>query len=246
MVGTILNVVTVLVGTALGVMLGNRLPARMRETVLTGLGLSTIGYAVLNSVDAMANQQNVPFKFIVILLSILLGGVVGELLDLDGALHRFGAALERRFARSDDAERTARFIRGYVAASLVFCVGPMTILGSIQDGLKGDYSLLAIKSTLDGFAALAFAASLGIGVGFSVITIVVVQGSIALLAGQLQSWFTPPMLAVLSATGALLIIGIGLTLLDLKKIRLANYLPALVIGPAIVAVLGALGLPGFV
>ncbi|MFC1465480.1 MAG: DUF554 domain-containing protein [Candidatus Brachytrichaceae bacterium NZ_4S206] len=246
MVGTILNVVTVLVGTALGVMLGNRLPARMRETVLTGLGLSTIGYAVLNVVDAMADQQNVPFKFIVILLSILLGGVVGELLDLDGALHRFGAALERRFARSDDAERTARFIRGYVAASLVFCVGPMTILGSIQDGLKGDYSLLAIKSTLDGFAALAFAASLGIGVGFSIITIIVVQGGIALLAGQLQSWFTSPMLAVLSATGALLIIGIGLTLLDLKQIRLANYLPALVIGPTIVAVLGALGLPGFV
>ncbi|MCS6846623.1 MAG: DUF554 domain-containing protein [Anaerolineae bacterium] len=245
MVGTILNVITVLIGTALGVMLGNRLPERMRETVLTGLGLSTIGYAVLNVVDAMADQQNVPFKFIVILLSILFGGIVGELLDIDGALHRFGAALERRFAKSDDAESTARFIRGYVAASLVFCVGPMTILGSIQDGLKGDYSLLAIKSTLDGFAALAFAASLGVGVGFSIITIVVVQGGIALLAGQLQGWFTSPMLAVLSATGALLIIGIGLTLLDLKKIRLANYLPALAIGPAIVAVLGALGLPGF-
>ncbi len=245
MVGTILNVVTVLIGTALGVALGNRLSARMRETVLTGLGLSTVGYAVLNIVDAMAGQQNAPFKFIVILLSILIGGVVGEWMDIDGALHRFGAALERRFAKSDDAERTARFIRGYVAASLVFCVGPMTILGSIQDGLRGDYSLLTIKSTLDGFAALAFAASLGIGVGFSVITIVVVQGGIALLAGQLQGWLTAPMLAVLSATGALLIIGIGLTLLDLKKIRLANYLPALVIGPAIVAALGAFGLPGF-
>ncbi|MFN4293074.1 MAG: DUF554 domain-containing protein [Thermoflexales bacterium] len=245
MVGTFLNVVTVLIGAALGVALGNRLPARMRETVLTGLGLSTVGYAILNIVDAMAGQQNAPFKFIVILLSILIGGVVGEWMDIDGALHRFGAALERRFAKSEDAERTARFIRGYVAASLVFCVGPMTILGSIQDGLRGDYSLLAIKSTLDGFAALAFAASLGVGVGFSVITIVVVQGGIALLAGQLQGWLTAPMLAVLSATGALLIIGIGLTLLDLKQIRLANYLPALAIGPAIVAALGAFGLPGF-
>lgn len=245
MVGTFLNVVTVLIGAALGVALGNRLPARMRETVLTGLGLSTVGYAVLNIVDAMADQQNAPFKFIVILLSILIGSVVGEWMDIDGALHRFGAALERRFAKSEDAERTARFIRGYVAASLVFCVGPMTILGSIQDGLRGDYSLLAIKSTLDGFAALAFAASLGVGVGFSVITIIVVQGGIALLAGQLQGWLTAPMLAVLSATGALLIIGIGLTLLDLKRIRLANYLPALAIGPAIVAALGALGLPGF-
>jgi len=245
MTGTLLNAFTVLIGTTLGVALGHRLPERMRETVLTGLGLSTIGYAVLNIVDAMSNQENVPFKFIVILLSILFGGILGELLDVDGALHRFGAALERCFAKSDNQGSAARFIRGYIAASLVFCVGPMTILGSIQDGLKGDYSLLAIKSTLDGFAALAFAASLGIGVGFSIITILVFQGGIALLAGQIQGVFTPPMLAVLSAIGAVLIFGIGLTLLDLKKIRLANYLPALVVGPAIVAALGALGLPGF-
>jgi len=245
MTGTLLNAFTVLIGTALGVVLGHRLPQRMRETVLTGLGLSTIGYAVLNIVDAMSNQENVPFKFIVVLLGILFGGIVGELLDVDSALHRLGAALERRFAKSDNQESTARFIRGYIVASLVFCVGPMTILGSIQDGLRGDYSLLAIKSTLDGFAALAFAASLGIGVGFSIITILVFQGGIALLAGQIQGVFTAPMLAVLSAIGAVLIFGIGLTLLDLKKIRLANYLPALVVGPAIVAVLGALGLPGF-
>jgi uncharacterized membrane protein YqgA involved in biofilm formation len=245
MTGTLLNAFTVLIGTALGVVLGHRLPERMRETVLTGLGLSTIGYAVLNIVDAMSNQENVPFKFIVVLLGILFGGIVGELLDVDSALHRLGAALERRFAKSDNQESTARFIRGYIVASLVFCVGPMTILGSIQDGLRGDYSLLAIKSTLDGFAALAFAASLGIGVGFSIITILVFQGGIALLAGQIQGVFTAPMLAVLSAIGAVLIFGIGLTLLDLKKIRLANYLPALVVGPAIVAVLGALGLPGF-
>jgi hypothetical protein len=111
--------------------------------------------------------------------------------------------------------------------------------------LRGDYGLLAIKSTLDGFAALAFAASLGIGVGFSVITIIVIQGGISLLAGLLQGVFTPPMLAVLSATGALLIIGIGLTLLDLKKIRLASFLPALVIGPVIVALLAALNVNGF-
>jgi uncharacterized membrane protein YqgA involved in biofilm formation len=104
---------------------------------------------------------------------------------------------------------------------------------------------LAIKSTLDGFAALAFAASLGIGVGFSIITIIVIQGGIALLAGMMQGVFTSPMLAVLSATGALLIIGIGLTLLDLKKIRLANFLPALVVGPMFVVILGALGVAGF-
>lgn len=245
MTGTLLNVITVLIGTALGAALGNRLPEKMRETVLAGLGLTTIGYAILNIVDAMSNQQNVPLKFIVVMLALLFGGIAGELLDLDGALHRFGAMLERRFNRSADSESTARFIRGFITASLVFCVGPMTILGSIQDGLKGDYGLLAIKSTLDGFASLAFAASLGIGVGFSVITIIVMQGGIALLAGMLQGVFTPPMLAVLSATGALLIIGIGLTLLDLKKIRLANFLPALLLGPLFVAVLAALNVSGF-
>ena len=245
MTGTILNAFTVLIGTTLGVLLGNRLPERMRETVLAGLGLTTIGYAILSIVDAMSNQQNVPLKFIVVMLSVLFGGILGELLDLDGLLARFGATLERRFNRSADSESTARFIRGFIAASLVFCVGPMTILGSIQDGLTGDYGLLAIKSTLDGFAALAFAASLGIGVGFSIITIIVIQGGISLLAGLLQGMFTPPMLAVLSATGALLIIGIGLTLLDLKKIRLANFLPALIIGPVFVAILAALNVNGF-
>jgi uncharacterized membrane protein YqgA involved in biofilm formation len=245
MLGTVLNVVTVLIGTALGVLLGNRLPEKMRESVLVGLGLSTIGFAILNIVDAMSNQQNVPLKFIVVMLSLLIGSIAGESLDLDGKLMRFGTFLERKFARSADAESTARFVRGFVAASLVFCVGPMTILGSINDGLRGDPSLLAIKSTLDGFAALAFAASLGVGVGFSIITIVVVQGGISLLAGLAQGVFTSPMLAVLSATGALLIIGIGLTLLDLKKIRLANFLPALIVGPMVVAILGAFGVPGF-
>jgi uncharacterized membrane protein YqgA involved in biofilm formation len=246
MTGTILNVITVLLGTALGVLLGNRLPERVRETVLAGLGLTTIGYAILNIVDAMSNQQNVPLKFIVVMLALLFGGIAGELINIDGALHRFGALLERRFNRgAGDSESTARFIRGFITASLVFCVGPMTILGSIQDGLTGNYGLLGIKSTLDGFASLAFAASLGIGVGFSVITIVVMQGGIALLAGQLQGVFTPAMLAVLSATGALLIIGIGLTLLDLKKIRLANFLPALILGPIFVAILAALNVSGF-
>lgn len=245
MIGTLLNVLTVAVGTTLGVMLGNRLPERMRETMLIGLGLSTLGYAILHVVDAMSNQQNAPLKFIVVMLSVLIGGVVGEWLDLDGWLMRLGVWLERAFARDTDATSTARFIRGFIAASLVFCVGPMTILGSMRDGLSGDYSLLAIKSTLDGFASLAFAASLGIGVGFSIVPIVVVQGGISLLAGQLQGVLTPPMMAVLSATGALLIIGIALILLEVKKIRLANYLPALAIGPIIVAILGALGVHGF-
>jgi uncharacterized membrane protein YqgA involved in biofilm formation len=245
MIGTLINVVTVFIGTLVGVLLGDRFPERMRETVLSGLGLSTIGYAILSLTSAMANQENGATKFIVVLLSVLVGSAIGELLGLDSLLSRFGAWLERKFAHSDDAEGTARFVRGYIAASLVFCVGPMTILGSIQDGLTGNFSLLAIKSTLDGFAALAFAASLGVGVGFSIITIIVFQGGLALLAGAAQNVFSTPMLAVLSATGAIMIIGIGITLLDLKKIRLANFLPALLIGPLSVAMLHVFGVTGF-
>ncbi len=245
MTGTLINILTVLTGTTLGVLLGNRLPARTRETVLNGVGLSTLGYAILNIVDAMSGQHNVPLKFIVVLLAMLVGGVIGEWLNLDAALHRFGGWVERRFARQADAERTAQFIRGFVAASLVFCVGPMTIIGSLRDGLSGDYSLLAIKSTLDGFTSLAFAASMGVGVGFSVLTILVVQGCISLLAGALQGAFTPPMLAVLSATGAVLIAGIGLNLLEVKSIRLANFLPALAIGPLTSIILAAAQVEGF-
>ncbi len=245
MTGTLINIVTVLIGTSLGIAVGNRLPERWRQTVLDGLGLATLGYGVLSLVDAMSNQANVPVKFIVVLLSMLFGGIAGEALDLDGALNRTGAWLEARFARSGSAEQTARFVRGFVAASVVFCVGPMTILGSIRDGLTGDYSLLAIKSVLDGFASLAFAASLGIGVGFSVLTILVLQGGLSLMAGVLQSAFTPAMLAVLSATGAVIILGIGFSLLEIKRVRVANFLPALVLALIAAAVLGGAGVSGF-
>lgn len=250
MTGTFLNIAAVLLGTLVGVTLGNRLPERVRESVLNGLGLGTLGYAILNIVDSMSGQENVPVKFIIILMSLVVGAIVGELLNIDSALTRFGQWLERRFNRpaanaAEGEAGAALFIRGYIAATLLFCVGPMTILGSIQDGLTGDYRVIAIKSLLDMFAALAYASSLGIGVGFSVISILVIQGGISLLAAQLQGVFTDPMLAVLSAIGALLIIGISLMLFEIKRIRLANYLPALVIGPLAVAVLHQFGVQGF-
>ncbi|MGH2524812.1 MAG: DUF554 family protein, partial [Anaerolineales bacterium] len=147
---------------------------------------------------------------------------------------------------SADAEGTARFIKGFVSASLIFCVGPMTILGSIQDGLTGNYQLLAIKSVLDGLAALAFSASLGIGVVFSVIVILLYQGGLSLLAAQAQNFLTQPMINEMTAVGGLLIMGIGVgALLELKPIRVANYLPALAIAPAIAALLHGVGVGGF-
>jgi uncharacterized membrane protein YqgA involved in biofilm formation len=252
MVGTFLNVGTVLLGGLLGTRLGARLPERMRETVLHGLGLMTLTIGVHLTLETK--------NILIVMGSVLVGGVLGEWWRLEDRLQGLGAWLQVRVQGSSpavqvardgpgtpaavsgrDSHRAAAFIQGFVTASLVFCVGPMTILGSIQDGVTGDYTLLAIKSVLDGFAALAFASSLGIGVVFSVLTILVYQGALTLLAGQAQLLLTPPMIAEMTATGGVLILGISLLLLELKRIRLASFLPAILVAPAVVAVLQYLG-----
>jgi uncharacterized membrane protein YqgA involved in biofilm formation len=238
MTGTILNVVAVLIGGSLGTIVGGRLPARVQETVIWILGLFVIALGVKLTLQS----QNA----LITLGSALVGGLLGEWWNLDSLLRRLGAWLEARFARSSTNEAAARFIKGFVSASLIFCVGPLTILGSIQDGLTGNYQLLAVKSLLDGFAALAFSASLGVGVLFSTIVILVYQGGLSLLAAQAQSVLTTPMINELTAVGGLLIMAIGFgSLLELRPIRVANYLPALVIAPIIVAVLRAYGVSGF-
>lgn len=237
MTGTILNIITVLAGTALGALLGDRLRAETRETVLRGLGLITLVIGIQMTFET----QNI----LIVLGSVLIGGILGEWWHIEGALHRAGAWLETRFNRAGgNGDGAARFVRGFVTASLLFCVGPMTILGSIQDGLSGDFRLLAIKSMLDGFAALAFASSLGIGVGFSALTILLIQGSISLLAVQAQAVLTGPMIAEMTATGGVLIMGLAFSaLLEIKQIRVGNFLPALLIAPLIVWGLTLLGLP---
>ena len=234
--GTLLNVVTVVVGAGAGVLLGARLPDRVRSTVLDMLGLFTIVLGVTNALDAFGDELASVLgraAVLVIIAALLIGAVAGELFRLEYRLERAGAWLqERAQGAHGDA---ARFIEGFVVASLVFCVGPLTILGSIQDGLTGDYELLAIKSMLDGFAALAFASALGIGVGFSAVTVLIFQGTISLSASAAAGGLTEPMLASVNAIGGLLILGIGLRLLDLRQVRVANALPALVIAPAVVA-----------
>lgn len=238
MLGTLLNILTVIIGGGLGTLLGARLPRRLQETVLWGLGLFTIAIGLQMTFES----QNA----LITLGSLLVGGLLGEWWNIEAALKRLGEWLEARFARSNNADGAARFIKGFVSASLVFCVGPMTILGAIQDGLTGNPQLLAIKSVLDGFAALAFSASLGIGVLFSVVVILVYQGGLTLLAAQAQSLLTTPMINEMTAAGGLLIMGIGVgALLELRPIRVANYLPALFIAPLIVAVLHALGVVGY-
>jgi uncharacterized protein len=234
--GTLINVGTVLAGTVVGTLLGGRLPERVRETVLHALGLVTVLVGVAQGLAAFRPPLTEVTRgaVLVVMASVLVGGVIGELIGIERGLDRLGEALRARFGRGQ-----ARFTEGFVVASLVFCVGPLTILGSIDEGLTGDYQLLAVKAMLDGFGALAFASALGWGVGFSILVILVYQGGLTLAAGAVAGAFSDAMIAAMSATGGVLILGIALRLLDLRKVRVANLLPALVLAPAVVAVLQA-------
>ena len=230
MTGTIINIITVLLGGSLGLLFGNRIPDKTRQTVIAGLGLFTVAFGLMSFTET----QNP----IIVLFSLLIGGILGEWWRIEGRLQDFGGMLQKRFASGESAESSSGFIRGFLTASLVFCVGPMTILGSIQDGLTGDYQLLAIKSVLDGFAAMAFAATLGMGVLFSVIVILVYQGGLSLLASSAQAVITDAMMNEMVAVGGILLIGIAISsLLEIKHIRVGNFLPALLIAPLIVALL---------
>lgn len=258
MFGTLLNVLAILAGTLVGVALGGRLPARVRTTVTDVLGLFVIVLGISGALESFGPDLGAVMgraAVLVVLGSLLLGGVVGELIDLDGALAGAGRWLrDRALGAREPLEPEPsgpdrdvmeephpphdpghRFVEGFVVTSLVVCVGPLAVLGALQDGLTGDYQLLAVKSLLDGFAALAFASALGIGVGFSVLPLFAIQGSISVAAGAVEGLVTDPMLAAITAVGGFLVIGIGLRLLELRPIRVANLLPALVVAPAAVA-----------
>lgn len=232
--GTLVNVVTVIIGASIGTRLGARLPARVRETVMHGLGLFT----AIMGIQLTFESQNL----LVVLGAVLLGGLLGEWWRLDRRLETLGAWLEARFSRGEDVDATTRFIRGFVSASLVFCIGPMTVVGSIQDGLGQGIHLLAVKSILDAFAGMAFASSMGIGVVFAGATVLLYQGALTLLAAQADAFLTTAMIGEMTAAGGVLILGISFLLLELKEIRLANFLPALAIAPLLVAGLDALGI----
>lgn len=234
MTGTFINVVAILFGGVLGLILGSRLPERIRQTVVAGLGLFTLAYGIKLFMDTN--------NALAVLGSLLFGVLIGEVLQIDGALNRLGIWLEERFVRVNGGAQDNRFVRGFVTASLVFCVGPMAILGSIQDGLTGDYQTLAVKSILDGFAALAFASSLGVGVLFSAAVVLLYQGGISLLAFQAQNVISDAMMLEMSATGGVLLLAIALSsLLEIKHLRTGNFLPALILAPLVVLLMQFLG-----
>jgi uncharacterized membrane protein YqgA involved in biofilm formation len=242
--GTLINVGTVLAGTVVGALLGGRLPGRLRETVMDGLGLVVLVVGMDGALAATRPPLTTVVHgaaaggaaVLVVLGSVLVGGILGELARIEDGVAAFGRVLKSRFGRGQ-----RRFTEGFVVASLVFCVGPLTVLGSIRDGLSGDYSLLAIKAMLDGFAALAFASTLGWGVGFSVITILIYQGGLSIaassVAGAVGDPAASPAIAAVTATGGVLILAIGLRLLRIREVRVANLLPALLLAPlAVVAI----------
>jgi len=229
MTGTFLNIATVLIGGALGLIFGARIPEQLKATVISGMGL----FVMAMGLQMFLKTENP----LIVLGSLLIGTLLGEWWKIEEGLQNLGKFLEQRFSReSEDGSNT--FVRGFLTASLLFCVGPLTILGSIQDGLTGDYNLLAVKSVLDGFASLAFASTLGMGVMFSTIVILVYQGGISLLAAQLNSIITPSMMNELTATGGVILVGLAISsLLEIKSIRVGNMLPGLAVAPLIVWIL---------
>ena len=230
MTGTIINVAAILIGSTIGLLFGARIPERFKDTVIAGMGLFT---AVMG-IQMFFKSENQ----LIVLGAMIIGTLIGEWLGLEDGLQRIGLSLEKRFSRDTESGSGSRFVRGFMVSSLLFCIGPMAILGSIQDGLTGDFNLLAVKSTLDGFASVAFASTLGIGVMFSSVMILIYQGGISLLAGLLSSIISDPMMNEMTATGGVILVGLGISnLLEIKKIRVGNFLPALAIAPLIVWIL---------
>jgi len=229
MTGTWINVATVIVGTLLGVTVGGRLTEGMQQRVLFGLGMVTfvIGVELVLGWGGEGTTSGTPLY---VLGGILIGGLIGEILGIERRLEALGDWIQDRLSRSE----RSTISEGFVDASLLFCVGSLAVVGSIQAGLTGDYDLLATKSVLDGFAAIALAATLGWGVGLSAVTVLVYQGAITLGAGVFDDILQGEALAALTSAGGVTIIGISLKLLRIVDVKVANYLPALIVAPALV------------
>ena len=243
-IGTVVNVVTVLGGATLGSLLGHRLPDRVRDVVTDALGLVTLligglsAWAVTDADLTAAVGDSAPV--LVVLGSLLLGGIAGAALRLEQRVESLGGLLQARLAGQSSSADRHRFIEGFVTASLLFCTGPLTILGSLNDGLGNGADQLFLKATLDGFAAVAFAASFGWGVAASALTVLVVQGALTLAGLFLGDVLPDAHLAGLTATGGLLLIGVALRLLRVREIPVADLLPSLLVAPVLVQLAAAL------
>jgi uncharacterized membrane protein YqgA involved in biofilm formation len=237
MVGTFINVIAILLGGLIGLAFGKRIPQRYHETLMNAMGLFTLAYGVF----VFSKTQNI----LVPLVSIVIGTILGEWGQMEARLEKIGEKLQERFQDGSEvgSDSANLFVQGFMTTSVLYCIGPMAILGSISDGLTGDFQMLAIKSVLDGLTAIAFASTMGIGVLFSALMVLVYQGGIALAAKLLGQGFDPSITNEMTAVGGIILMGIAISsLLNLKKIRSGNMLPGLVIAVLIVLVLTRFGI----
>ncbi|MCU0523604.1 MAG: DUF554 domain-containing protein [Elainella sp. Prado103] len=234
--GTWINVVTVLIGTGLGLLLQGRLPPKMQQIITQGLGLITlfVGLSMANQINQVESRID---GVILALLTIAIGGLLGEWGQIEQRIEGLGNWLKQRFRGKGS------FTEGFMAASLLFCVGPLTLIGSLNNGLTGDNTLLTLKAVMDGLASIALTSSFGIGVGFSALVILLYQGGVSLAAGLLAQALpdpaTSPAVLLVTGVGGLMILGLGLNLLEVARIRVASFLPALLLAPLLVWILPA-------
>jgi uncharacterized membrane protein YqgA involved in biofilm formation len=221
--GTLINTATVLVGGSVGIAMGNKIPERVRIIVVQVIGMLTIGLGLSD----LLKTHNMVFP----LLGMVFGAVFGEVMRIEDRLEGLGEVIRKRFAKRQDP---GPFISGFVTASLLFCIGPLTILGAIQDASGATPQLYIIKGTLDGFMSVIFGAIHGVGVLFSAVSVFIVQGTLTLFGTSLDSLLNDRMRIELFATGGLAVLAIGLNLLEIKKIRLGSLLPGLIITPILV------------
>ena len=240
MIGTLINVITIVVGSAIGVAVGAKIPTRTRTLITDALGLITF----ISGASACAALWNSSYvqavgggkPILITLGGLLLGGVLGSLLRLEDGLERAGNKIREKFAREEDSN----FITGFVSASLIFVIGPMAILGSISDGLGNGNELLILKSIMDGFAAIAFAAALGWGVAASAISVLIYQGAWSAIGALMGKILADYQIDAITGVGGLLLIGIGLRLLNIKSIAIGDMLPAILMTPVLATVVASL------
>jgi uncharacterized membrane protein YqgA involved in biofilm formation len=242
--GTLINVVAIVVGAAAGVLLGNRLSEKTSRVVTDGLGLVVLvlgGLNVMSLLDEeLVSAVGPGIPLLIVIGAILIGGIIGSALKIEQRLEQLGISLQKRFAGKGSKDSKEKFITGFVNASLVFTIGPLAILGALSDGLGQGIEQLATKSILDAFASLAFAASLGWGVALSAIPVGIWQGLITVLAFSVGAVVSAPLISALTATGGVLLLGVGLRLLQLRQVAVGNMLPALIVAPVLTAILMSL------
>ena len=230
MIAVIINVLTVLIGSTIGMLLKKGIPEKYSAAVMTAIGL----FSIIIGLDGAFESQNM----LVLLISTILGVLTGTLLDIDGALNRLGEKVEQRFSKGGDG----LVAKGFVTATLLFCVGSMTVVGSLQAGTTGDTTMLITKSTMDLFSSLMLAVSLGLGVLLASGSVFIIEGGLVLLASLLAPILSDVMIAEMTAAGSLMIIGIGFNLAGITKLKVADYLPAIIFAPFVSLLFQTLGI----